>query len=111
MKNALFLAALVVAATGLTSCEKCTDCTCTGNISFEFDSSIPEETQQSLRETYTTAYEGNYPDESIEICEKRKDFKDEVKAYENKTETYEEHQTSGGAEYHVTYVYTCTCED
>lgn len=96
---------------GFSACEKCTDCTCTGDIVFEFSDSISASNVSALESSYSTSFVTDYPDDNSEVCGKGKDFDSNVEAYENDSYTFTEDNTIEGYPWSVTGDYDCVCEE
>jgi len=109
MKTHLIAVSLVVAALGFTSCQKCTDCSCTGTTEFTFSDSISTADQESIQMIYQTDFDNIYPDESVEVCEKRGDFDATIVNYEAQSVTYEENQKKNGFPWSLIATYECVC--
>jgi hypothetical protein len=105
--NKLFFAAIAAFAFTLTSCQKCTDCACVGNNTFEFADGMPQADQDFITDVYTQDYQDN----SQELCEKRGDFDDAVSSYEASSLSFEESQTYQGNDWSLKASYDCTCEE
>ena len=106
MKPLLILTFAFVALV-LVSCEKCTDCSCTGNNTFEFADSMPEADRDILINSYTQ----DYQDKSNEVCAKRSDFDSEVADYEAQSKDFTENSTYNGNAWSLDASYDCVCEE
>lgn len=110
MKTHILLVA-AISAIGFSSCEKCADCSCIGGTDFTFSPSISEADQANIETIYQTEFDKNYPDESVEVCDKRGDFDATVAAYEAQSTTYEENQKKNGFPWSLVATYDCACQE
>ncbi|MBT6917904.1 MAG: hypothetical protein HOA37_11585 [Flavobacteriales bacterium] len=95
----------------LSACEKCRDCSCAGNIEFEFSDSISSANVDALEAGYSTSFVKDYPDNNSEVCGKGKDFDVNIDAYEAESYEFTEDNTIEGYPWTVTGDYDCVCED
>ena len=102
---------MATALVGFSSCQKCTDCSCTYTDAFEFVDDFDAVSEASIRDAYTTSASANYPQNLKEICEKKSDFEPAVKAYEDESVIFTDGGSPDGLDWSYTGTYTCTCEE
>ena len=107
----IVLSAAVLALVGLTSCEKCRDCVCVSESSFDFDAGIPESTKNTIESNVEAGFNSTYPERTDEICEKRGDFDAAVADYEAQSADFTENGVSGGLPWSFSGNYSCTCDE
>lgn len=107
-KLALFLAATSLVA--LTSCDKCTDCSCTYSSAYTFETDFSSTEEANIRSEYNQYGAATYPETSEEICDKRGDFDNTIAAYEEKSATFTDDGTREGKAWSVLGTYTCSCD-
>jgi len=110
MKYTLFLLSLI-AVVGFTSCEKCADCTCTGDITFEFHDSISQSFIDANTSAYETSFAADYPAKSEEVCSKRSDYDATLEAWEANSYDFTENNKKDGYDWSVMGDYDCTCPE
>lgn len=111
MKKVQLLMALLALTFTLGSCKKCADCACSSSIEFEWGSAWAESDKENIETTVTDEYNADYPDESVELCEKRGDFDDAVDTYEKKSVNDSLSTGSGDFTYGYQYNRLCTCSE
>jgi len=109
MKHILVIAA-AFSLFGLNSCKKCTDCTCTSTISYEFNGYTTEE-ENAIISVTDNAYALDYPDGTTEVCDNRgKKYKDAVSEFEAKSDLDTLSSGNAAKNYNYEWVRTCSCE-
>ena len=105
------LSAAALLVVGITSCEKCADCTCSGTWVYDFDNGISAENESIIRNIYDAEFQSDYADKSEEICFRRGEFDQEVEAYreEQRVNFSDQSTTQGGLPWSVSGVYECIC--
>ena len=110
MKRFIFSAA-ILAIVGLSSCEKCTDCSCVSDSVFDFDAGIPESTKNAIESATSSGFDSTYPESTDENCEKRGDFDAAVADYEAQSTNFTDNGVIGGLTWSFSGNYNCTCEE
>ena len=110
MKRFIF-SAVILAILGLSSCEKCTDCSCSSSSAFDFDPGIPESTKSTIESEIEAGFNNTYPETTDEICEKRGDFDGAVIDYEAESASFTDQGVTGGLNWSFSANYSCICED
>lgn len=106
----LTLAFAALSLIGFTSCEKCTDCTCTYTQSYEFEDGFDQADEDAIRTQYDASGQSTYPAKTEEICSKRSEHDADVSTFESQSDTFVDDGTRGGKEWAVSGTYTCSCD-
>ena len=110
----IFLGAAALLLVGLTSCEKCSECACTGFWSYEFDPEISAENETVIRNIYDDEFSTDYADRTEEVCAKGQKNLDEAVANYKESEELDFSDAStiqGGLPWSVSGVYECICTE
>lgn len=104
----IFLLAILSGLVGLTSCQKCADCSCTYEDSFTFGDGFPTDQELIIRSAYDNS--STYLEVNTEVCSKRGTFNDSISAFEAQSVTFKDEGTRDGISWSYNATYTCKCD-
>ena len=106
----LLLATAIGGLLGFTSCEKCSECSCTRTYTFEADGLDPA-SQEFIEAQYETQFEEDYPEYSEELCTRRGQHNDSIAAFEGQSDQFEDSSTLLGFDWSIELDYDCVCAE
>ena len=106
-KLTLFLAGAAII--GLTSCEKCEDCTCSYTETYTFEDGFASADEQAIRAEYDLYGPQNYVEFDSTICAKKKDLEALTTDFEANSASFSDDGTRDGKAWSFNLEYNCTC--